>query len=65
MRAAGLAALALSSWLSWRPTLVAAAVWAPTVARNLVPEVAVADPVVEDARKAPSDTMLEELGGST
>ena len=45
------------------PALVAAAVWAPTVARNLVPEVAVADPVVQEARDAPSDAILEELGG--
>lgn len=45
------------------PALVAAAVWAPTVARNLVPEVAVAGPVVQAARDAPSDAILEELGG--
>ena len=43
------------------PTLVAAAVWAPTVARNLVPAVAVDDQVIETARDAPSDAVMEAI----
>ncbi len=45
------------------PALVAAAVWAPTVARNLVPEVAVAEPVIEAARGSPSDAVMQEVAG--
>ena len=40
-----------------------AAVWAPVVARNWVPTVEITDPVIDAARTAPSDAVLEEIYG--
>ena len=38
-----------------------AAVWVPVVARNWVPNVEIADSVIEAARIAPSDAVPEEV----